>query len=73
MKTKLLFFFLMLGLMNVRLSAQSENLLPRNEEFRGAWLATVAGLDWPDVDEPAIIQQIHLIDRQIDRRRFSYA
>ena len=53
----------MLGLMNVRLSAQSENLLPRNEEFRGAWLATVAGLDWPDVDEPAIIQQIHLIEQ----------
>ena len=53
----------MLGLMNARLSAQSENLLPRNEEFRGAWLATVAGLDWPDADEPAIIQQIHLIEQ----------
>ncbi len=46
-----------------RASAQAESLSPAKEEFRGAWLATVAGLDWPDCNEPAIIQQIHLIEQ----------
>ena len=43
--------------------AQSDSLLPNNDEFRGAWLATVAGLDWPDCNDPAIIQQLRLIEQ----------
>ncbi len=39
-------------------AAQQDSLLGRegSEEMRGAWLATVAGLDWPCVDDPAIVQ-----------------
>ena len=43
--------------------AQADFLLPQNEEFRGAWLATVAGLDWPSCDDPAIIQQLRLVEQ----------
>ncbi|MCR5520067.1 MAG: family 10 glycosylhydrolase [Bacteroidales bacterium] len=43
--------------------AQSESLTPQNDEFRGVWLATVAGLDWPDCNELAIVQQLRLIEQ----------
>jgi uncharacterized lipoprotein YddW (UPF0748 family) len=33
------------------------------EELRGAWLATVAGLDWPCIDDLSIIQQIRLVEQ----------
>ena len=46
-------------------AAQQDSLLGRegSEEMRGAWLATVAGLDWPCVDDPAIVQQFKLVEQ----------
>ena len=49
-----------------RALAQQDTVMQHDnspEEIRGAWLATVAGLDWPDCDEAAIIQQFHLIEQ----------
>ena len=46
-----------------RTLAQQDTVMQHDnspEEIRGAWLATVAGLDWP---EAAIIQQFHLIEQ----------
>lgn len=32
-------------------------------EMRGAWIATVGGLDWPDSRDDAIVQQLKLIEQ----------
>jgi len=61
-RKSLLLLFCLYALM-FPLRAQDESLQPCKEEFRGAWLATVAGLDWPDSNDPAIIQQFRLIEQ----------
>ena len=63
MKNKLLILFICLCGIGFRTAAQTESLVVVSDEFRGAWLATVAGLDWPDVNDHAIIQQIRLIEQ----------
>ena len=42
--------------------AQQGNGHDAEREFRGVWIATVAGLDWPDVDQPPIVQQVQLLE-----------
>lgn len=63
MKNKLLAFLLYLCVLPFSGAAQTEAFTPAAEEVRGAWLATVAGLDWPCVDDQAIIQQIRLVEQ----------
>ena len=63
MKNKLLVFMLYLCALPFSGAAQTEAFTPGAEEVRGAWLATVAGLDWPCVDDQAIIQQIRLVEQ----------
>lgn len=63
---RLVSFFCAMAFVCAAASAQSEALPVQSDghdgEFRGAWLATVAGLDWPSCDEAPIVQQLHLIE-----------
>ena len=63
MKSKLLAILICVFAFGFRSAGQAESLVVVNDEFRGAWLATVAGLDWPSCDVHAIVQQIRLIEQ----------
>lgn len=63
MKSKLLALLICVFAFGFRSAGQAESLVVVNDEFRGAWLATVAGLDWPSCDDHAIVQQIRLIEQ----------
>jgi len=61
MKTRFLtIFFVLLSCFCVK--AQQEPVQENNDEFRGVWLATVAGLDWPDCNQPSIVQEVQLLE-----------
>jgi uncharacterized lipoprotein YddW (UPF0748 family) len=63
MKMKRLIFCIIVFLAPIVARSQSERLVALPDEFRGAWLATVGGIDWPDAEDPAIVQQIRLIEQ----------
>ena len=63
MKMRRLIFCFIVFLAPIVARSQSERLVALPDEFRGAWLATVGGIDWPDAEDPAIVQQIRLIEQ----------
>ena len=62
MKLKMAFILALLTACFHALAQQDANPIPRDGEFRGVWIATVAGLDWPDVNQPAIVQEVQLLE-----------
>lgn len=64
MKNKLLTLFLIIILIcSSTISAQKTNL---KYEFRGAWIATVANIDWPSTNKLSVGQQYIEMTRQFD-------
>ena len=63
MRFNFLIFCLCICLTSPFARSQTEHIVALPDEFRGAWLATVGGIDWPDSEEPAIVQQIRLIEQ----------
>ena len=61
MRAKFL-FILALSLAHLGAGAERMPTDSLDNEFRGVWLATVAGLDWPDCNKSAIVQELQLIE-----------